>query len=296
MGGDHRRATVERNGTTAIRTVRQSGDDRLAIGFGVGSRRSGAVRLVGRPSEDSDGFPLPVGCDWRRGPGWVKGDGRETTGHAFALPGPETALCRLEEPVVSADGRRVVADGGFDFPETTDGEESPTGGKGRPTENGEQPAVAGGFEGVRTRPEALEIDEWLDHPEYVEFLESFGELSAPDDELDLTDLLGDEPVDTDASGSPTPEDGSTTGEFELAALASRFRALAAYTDGLEAFVDGNVAAEELLAEVREEQTRLREELEALSASQSARADRLDALESEVEAMASRWERLDELFR
>lgn len=216
-----------------------------------------------------------------------------------APTGEEVSPTGEEEPPPTdergptATGEEVTPTGEAESRLAGNGTVSLATGDGTPTVDG---AGADGFEGVRTRPDALEIDEWLDHPEYVEFLESFGELSAPDDELDLTDLLEDESVDTSAGDRPAPDDGSGAGEFELATLASRFRALAAYTDGLEAFVDGNVAAEELLEEVRTEQTRLREELAAVSTAQAAQADRLAALESEIETMASRWERLDELLR
>ena len=63
------------------------------------------------------------------------------------------------------------------------------------------------FGDVKRRTDALDVHELLDDPEYIEFLDDFGGLTGPEDEVTLTELLTD--TDSSEASDRSTADSST---------------------------------------------------------------------------------------
>ncbi|WP_255192895.1 hypothetical protein [Natronobeatus ordinarius] len=75
------------------------------------------------------------------------------------------------------------------------------------------------FGDVKRRTDALDVHELLDDPEYIEFLDDFGELTGPEDEVTLTELLtdADSSEASDRSAVDSSNDATVDGESQSTA-------------------------------------------------------------------------------
>ena len=296
---------------------------RLEIGFTASSSSSQRAAVV---EELAEHLLTVSDVDGRSHPADDTRSLRIATGHDVSAV--RTALEEL--PIVD----RVTVDG-----PDRDAQPPSVDRRERPAAEREQPTPSRStFGDVKRHTDSLDVHDLLEDPEYVQFLDDFGELSGPEDEVSLAELLtdtaptsgsSDRPNDAARSESadPTPdrrtvvdrlvaeleservsadrrerlgallgEESSASLEARVTHLQSRFHELASYIDAMEAFIDDNGDAESLLEGVRTDLEELQDALDTLERTQTVHANRLAAVEDELEANADRWERLSAALR
>lgn len=188
------------------------------------------------------------------------------------------------------------------------------------------------FSDVQAEVDEVEFEELLEDPAYIDFLESIGQLTMPEDDVtldELVEILPNDAVAPDGAGDATTESAGTPRskavdaivdalesdevsqgqraalrqalglesqkrtEVQLNHLKSRFLDLEAYIEAMEDFFDRNQTPLDELEEHRSAIESLEAELETLN-------DRLEGVEGTLERLADTQEadgdRIDDLER